>query len=360
VVYDTRGMHATAGLSAAERSDALAVVSRGRTVGYLLVTASGMMTPLDQSYLDQLRNSLAAAALLAGVVGIALGLVISRTIAAPLTRLAAAARAFAAHEWGTRVSVAGTSEVADVSRAFNEMAEAVQQAEAQRRNLVADVAHELRTPLTVLQGNLRAMLDGVYPLERGEIATLYDETRLLARLVDDLREIALAEAGQLPLNAQPLDPHAAVQAALSRFAVAAELQGIALGDESAGNLPTVRADPDRLAQVLQNLVANALRHTPQGGRVTLAAEPHGAGVRIRVQDSGEGIPAADLPHIFDRFYRSDRARARHSGGSGLGLTIARTLVEAMGGAIGAQSEPGHGAQFWFTLPAEGAPNSTAG
>lgn len=354
VVYDPRGMHTASALTDAERRDALPIVARGGTTGYLLVTGAGMgmMTPLDQSYLDQVRNSLGIAAVLAGLAGVGLGLVISRTIAAPLTRLAAAARAFAAHDWNTRVAIAGTSEVADVSRAFNEMADAVQQSEAQRRNMVADVAHELRTPLTVLQGNLRAMLDGVYPLERGEIATLYDETRLLSRLVDDLREIALAEAGQLPLNLQSLDPRAAVQAAVARFAAVADMQGITLADESAGALPAVRADADRLAQVLQNLLSNALRYTPEGGRITLAAEPHGAGVRICVQDSGEGIPPDDLPRIFDRFYRSDRARARHSGGSGLGLTIARTLVEAMGGTIGAESAPGQGARFWFTLAAD--------
>ncbi len=356
VVYDPRGMHAASALSDAERRDALPVAAQGATVGYLLVTASamGMMTPLEQSYLDQLRNTLIAAALLGGVVSVGLGLILSRTVAAPLTRLAAAARSFAAHNWGARVAVTGTSEVADVSRAFNAMADELQRAEIQRRDLVADVAHELRTPLTVLQGNLRALLDGVYPLERAEIATLYDETRLLARLVDDLREIALAEAGQLPLNLQALDPRAAVKAATTKFAAAADMQGIALADETAGDLPAVRADADRLAQVMQNLVANALRHTPSGGRVTLLGEAQGKLVRIRVQDTGEGIPADDLPHVFDRFYRGDRSRARQSGGSGLGLTIAKTLVEAMGGTIGVESAPAQGTRFWFTLPIDGA------
>src|SRR5512143_1837667 len=269
VVYDPRGMHAATALSDAERRDGLPVVAQGATVGYLLVTSggAGMMTPLQMSYLDQLRNTLIAAAVLGGIVSVGLGLIISRTVAAPLTRLAAAARAFATHNWSARVAVAGTSEVADVSRAFNAMADDLQRAEIQRRDLVADVAHELRTPLTVLQGNLRAMLDGVYPLERSEIATLYDETRLLSRLVDDLREIALAEAGQLPLNLQPLDPRAAVKAAISKFAAAADMQDISLTDETAGDLPAVRADADRLAQVLQNLVANALRHAPGGGQV---------------------------------------------------------------------------------------------
>src|SRR5439155_11909101 len=240
----------------------------------------GLITASEQAFLDQLRNTLGIAALAAGGLGILLGLLISRTLAAPLAELAGAARAFGAHDWSRRVNVHGiaqTAEVSAVAHAFNDMADALQDAETLRRNLMADVAHELRTPLTVLQGNLRALLDGVYPLERGEIATLYDETRLLSRLVDDLRQLALAEAGQLPLNLQALDAAARALATLRPFGAAAEERGLTLKSDTSASVPLARADPERLAQVLQNLLSNALRHTPSGGQIRLSASPASSG-----------------------------------------------------------------------------------
>ncbi len=360
VVYDPTGQRTGSTLDARERQDYTPILAQGAVVGYVQLTDSprGVITAPDQLFLDQLRSTLVIAALAAGGLGILLGLLISRTLAAPLAELAGAARAFGAHDWGRRVSVHGlaqTAEVSSVARAFNDMADALQNAETQRRNLMADVAHELRTPLTVLQGNLRALLDGVYPLERAEIATLYDETRLLSRLVDDLRQLALAEAGQLPLNLQTVDAAALAAATLNKFSAAAEEKHIALKTDLPTSLPYVRADGDRLAQVLQNLLSNALRHTASGGQVTLSAGPvraeRGDMLRIEVSDTGEGIAPADLPHVFDRFYRADRSRPHRGGSTGLGLAIAKSFVEAMGGAIGVESRPSQGSHFWFTLPA---------
>jgi two-component system OmpR family sensor kinase len=351
IVYDERGTRTGATLSAEERMSAIPLASGGQTIGYLVLTAGrGLAVSPEQEFLDELRRTLLIAGIAAGSLGILLGLVISRTVAAPLAHLAQAARAFAARDWDRRVTIKGTDEVLAVAREFNVMAETIQQAESLRRNLMADVAHELRTPLTVLQGNLRAMLDGVYPLEPAEIATLYDETRLLGRLVDDLRELALAEAGKLPLNVQKVKVSAACRTAQSEFAVVAETQGVTLNVDVADDL-YVAADPDRLAQVLRNLLANALRHTPKGGAILVSAQ-EGAGntVRVCVTDSGEGIAAEDLPHVFDRFYRGDKSRARAAGGTGLGLSIAKAWVEAMGGQIGVESERARGSTFWFTLP----------
>jgi two-component system OmpR family sensor kinase/two-component system sensor histidine kinase BaeS len=265
-------------------------------------------------------------------------------------RRAQAARAFAGHKWDQRVAISGTEEVADVARAFNDMANSLQRAEALRRNLMADIAHELRTPLAVLQGNLRALLDGVYPLELGEVATLYDETRLLNRLVGDLRELSLAEAGQLRLNLQATDVRALLQAATASFAPVVEAQGMLLAVKVNDGLPFVKADPDRLTQVVRNLLANALRHTPGGGKVTVSASVEKKMIRVVVADIGDGIPAEELPRVFDRFYRGDKSRARTSGGSGLGLAIAKTWMAAMGGEIGVESGPGRGSRFWFTVP----------
>ncbi|MBI3731874.1 MAG: HAMP domain-containing histidine kinase [Chloroflexi bacterium] len=345
------------------------VTVEGRLVGY--VTASDnprdFTAPPEQNFLDQLRVTLVIAAVVAGSLGILFGTLISRTLAAPLADLASTARAFAARDWGRRVSVRGaaqTAEIAAVARAFNEMADDLQHAETLRRNLMADVAHELRTPLSVLQGNLRALLDDVYPLERREIATLYDQTRLLSRLVDDLHQLALAESGQLPLNVQAIDLMGLLQATHSQFAAGAEAQGLSLtvgaglAPALAPALPRARADADRLAQVLQNLISNAIRHTPTGGRITITAEPlaiaAGEMVRVSVGDTGDGIAPEDLPHVFDRFYRADRSRSHRGGGAGLGLAIAKSLTEAMGGTIGVESARGQGSRFWFTLPVAGA------
>ena len=352
IVYDERNLRAGSALSDGERDSAIPIEVNGATVGYLLLGAQGRGTlaTSEQDFLDQLQRTLIVAALLAAGLGIAIGLVISRTVSRPLSRLAQAARAFAAHNWDQRVTVSGSEEVAEVAFAFNDMADALQQAETLRRNLMADVAHELRTPLTVLQGNLRALLDGVYPLERSEIATLYDETRLLSRLVDDLRELALAEAGQLKLNLHPIDLAPLVESTVTNFLPVAEERSTIL-ETKIDQVVEVRADADRVGQVLRNLIANALWHTPPQGHITVEAQLTDRGWRTTVTDTGEGIAHEDLPHVFDRFYRGDKARAHHTGGSGLGLAIVKSLVEAMDGQIGVESELGHGSRFWFTLPA---------
>ncbi|MEW5719540.1 MAG: HAMP domain-containing sensor histidine kinase, partial [Chloroflexota bacterium] len=210
----------------------------------------------------------------------------------------------------------------------------------------------------VLQGNLSAMLDEVYPLERSEIATLYDETRLLSRLVDDLRELALADAGRLTINAQTVNVAEILRAALANFSVAADAQNVQIVLEQSEEL-SARADPDRLAQILRNLIANALRHTPEGGKISIQStvnSQQSGFVTISVSDTGEGIAADDLPHVFERFYRADKSRTRASGNTGLGLAIAKAWVEAMGGKIGVESELGRGSRFWFTLPRGNSPS----
>lgn len=314
----------------------------------------GSFRPEDLEFLAALRNALIIAALIAGGTGIALGVFISRTVASPLANLAGAARDFAARHWERRAIVAGVDEVASAARAFNAMADDLQRAETLRRNLMADIAHELRTPLTVIQGNLRALLDGVYPLELDEIASIYDETLLLTRLVSDLRELALAEAGQMPLTVDTVEVTPLLQTAVDNFATAAEMQSVSIALGSAPGAVSVVADGDRLRQILYNLIANALRHAP-GGHITLSAQAEGSMVKISVQDTGEGIPPDAIAHIFDRFYRADPSRTRSSGGSGLGLAIAKTWVEMMRGKIGVESTPGKGSTFWFMLPTAAAP-----
>ncbi len=314
-----------------------------------------MLSTAAQGFLQQVNRSLVLAGLVATLVGLAMGLFIARQLAAPLNHLALGARRISQGDLSQRVPEQGTDEVVEVAHAFNDMAGELERAETLRRNLVADVAHELRTPLTVIQGNLQAILDGIYPLEREEIATIHAETVVLSRLVADLRDLAQAEAGQLRLNMQEMEVMPLVAGVVGLCEEPARTKGIDLQMEAVAGLPAVHADPDRLRQVIYNLVSNALRYTPAGGRVRVAGDltPLGSqppSVRITVADTGPGIPADQIPHVFDRFWRADPARSREQHGAGLGLTIARQLVEAQGGQIGVDSTVGAGSRFWFTLP----------
>jgi two-component system OmpR family sensor kinase/two-component system sensor histidine kinase BaeS len=284
-----------------------------------------------------------------------------RRFGRPLADIIAAADAVAAGDLSVRVRTGFRGELGRLATRFNRMIAELERAEEQRRNLTADVAHELRTPLHIIQGNLEGILDGVYQPTPEHLAATLEETRLLARLVDDLQTLSLAEAGQLPLHPVTLSVAGLLSDVVTGFANQAAEQGVALqvaDPRDLGELELV-ADPDRLDQVLSNLVANALRHTPSGGRVTLSAAPlpggelMPGGARLQVADTGAGIPPEDLPYIFDRFWRGDRSRVRSAGaGSGLGLAIAKQLVQAHGGQIHAESQPGQGTVFTIDLPGD--------
>ncbi|HYN88555.1 MAG TPA: HAMP domain-containing sensor histidine kinase [Ardenticatenaceae bacterium] len=287
-----------------------------------------------------------------------------RRIALPLADLMAAADAVARGDLSVRVPVHRPGEFGRLAASFNHMTSELERADRQRRNLTADVAHELRTPLHVIQGNLEGILDGVYEPTEEHINATLNETRALARLVEDLRTLSLAEAGQLPLARVRVDVAELLADVGTSFSGQAEAAGVELRLETPGDGLAVSGDAGRLDQVLGNLVMNALRHTPQGGRVTLRAETldgageTGRGVRITVRDTGEGIPADDLPFIFDRFWRGDPARSHaRGGGSGLGLAIARQLVQAHGGRIAVDSRVGEGTTFTIELPDQTSGNN---
>ena len=276
-------------------------------------------------------------------------------IARPLADLMDAADAVASGDLHVHVAEESPGDFGRLAQTFNRMARELERAEEQRRNLTADVAHELRTPLAIIQGNLEGLLDGVYQPTAEHINVLLDETRWLARLIDDLRLLSLAESGQLVLHKETTAVDELFADLLTSFEGQAEAKAIRLCIESPDQLAgvTVKADVGRLYQVLGNLVVNALRYTPPGGAITLQGEHVPGGVRLIVRDTGQGIAPEDLPSIFDRFWRGDPARSRAEGaGGGLGLAIARQLVLAHGGRIEVESQPGRGATFLVQLPAE--------
>jgi signal transduction histidine kinase len=268
-----------------------------------------------------------------------------RGIATPVGDLIEAAGRVEAGSYDARVPERGPREMRSLAHAFNAMTARLEANESQRKQLLADVTHELRTPLTVLQGNVEAILDGVHPFDREHIAPLLEETKVLARLVDDLRTLSLAESGALALHREPVDLASLARDVVTAFAEQARRGSIGLGSSAEG-VTTIDADPVRVREVLVNLVTNALRYTPPGGSIAIDARATGAGVEVAVRDTGSGIAADAVAGIFDRFSRST-----DSPGAGLGLAIAKGLVEAHGGTIRAESAPGQGTRIVFTLPA---------
>ena len=271
-----------------------------------------------------------------------------RRAATPVGDLIEASGRVEAGDFSTRVPEAGPREVRALARAFNAMSARLEEVEQQRRSALADVSHELRTPLTVIQGNLEALIDGVYPADAAHLGPILEETRLLERLIEDLRTLTLVEAGSLVLHREPTDIGALLGEVAAGYRGQADAAGVALTVTAADGLPISEVDPARIREVVSNLFTNGLRHTPRGGSVELSTRLAGAAVEVTVRDSGSGMTPEQLARIFDRFYRSP-----DSPGSGLGLPIARSLVEAHKGTITATSEGAGGTTVRVTLPHAG-------
>ena len=332
----------------------------GRTVGFVLVpgwrplppavSPLGRLGPEGLATVERMQRAIVIAGLSAGAVAIVIAGVLAWHLVNPLRRLTDAADAIARGDLSQRVSVSSNDEVGELAASFNHMAAELERSAQLRRNMTADVAHELRTPLSIVRGKLEGVLDGVYPATADHLQPILEATDLLTVLVEDLRTLAQAEAGNLALERRPVNIGDLLHDAVVNFEPQASDQDVTLVLDLPPELPEVLVDWHRVNQVLGNLLTNALRHTPAGGEITLSAEADGTEARVTVTDTGTGIPAEDLPFVFDRFWRGDRSRSRASGGSGLGLAILRHLVELHGGTIGAASRPGEGSQFWFTLP----------
>jgi two-component system, OmpR family, sensor histidine kinase BaeS len=296
---------------------------------------------------DLVGNVARGLALLVVVYGLLFTARALRRLAAPVGDVIEAVGRVADGDLSTRVSERGARDARALARAFNAMASRLEAGEEQRRRLLADVSHELRTPLSVVQGNLEALVDGVHPADSPHLAAILDETKVLSRLVEDLRTLSLAESGALALHREAIDVGSLIRETVASFASQADPAAVSLGAEVASGMPQVDADPVRAREILSNLIANALRYTPRGGRVSVTANALDTGVGIEVRDTGEGIAPERLGRVFDRFYKSPESR-----GAGLGLAIAKQLVEAHGGEISATSVVGQGTTIRFTLPAE--------
>lgn len=352
IVADSFGITIGEILPTEERAKGTAIYVNGQKAGTVrvsTVTPPGVLS-LENRFTRSVRLAIIFSGLIILLLAALIGHLLASRIANPLNRLTKAVKRLTAGNWKERISLTGDEEIKELVKAFNEMADELEKYEELRRNLVADVAHELRTPLAVLRGQLESLQTGSLEPKPEVIMSLHDEILRLTRLVHDLQELTLAEAKKLPLNIQSFNLIQIVNRVINFFQGEAEEKNISLTLETKVSEIQVKGDKDRLSQVLINLAGNALRYTPQGGKVKVEINKKEKEVIVSVTDSGPGIDEKDLEHIFDRFYRTDKSRNRAYGGVGLGLAIAKGIVEAHGGKIWAESKPNEGSRFTFTLP----------
>lgn len=330
----------------------LPVIHNGKLVSQVcfdsVSTALNLVT--ETPFHDSVQRSLFIALSIAGVIALLLTTLLAHHLLQPLDALTNAARTIGRGATPTPLQTSSITEIRELTTAFNTMAEALETTEALRRNMVSDVAHELRTPLTNVYGYLEAINDGVVELTPSLIESLTEEVGLLSRLVDDLQDLALAEAGQLPLHNEFIEMNGLIAATLKLIQLAVDNKSIELSVNPSASLPLVQADQHRIIQVLRNLIGNAVTNTPEGGRITVETSKQDVEIEVRISNTGEPISAEHLPFVFERFYRPDHARARSTGGHGLGLAIVKQLIEAHGGRVGVESTRASGTSFFFTLP----------
>lgn len=337
-----------------DRGRGVPIIVDGNLVGWL------RSVPLSQSprpdspearFLADTTRAILYSAIGATVIALLLGILLARTLTRPIRELTLITRVLAKGDLGQQVSVRTRDELGELAASFNQMSAELARSSELRRQMTADIAHELRTPLSLILGYTESLSDGKLPSTQETFDIMHDEAQHLSRVIDDLRTLSLADAGELPLARRPVDPRTLLERAMSAHLPEAQQQGISMQIEAFSDLPQVEVDPGRMAQVLENLVNNALRYTPEGGRIVLSVEANASTIKLRVQDNGVGIAPEDLPYVFDRFYRSEKSRPRQGTESGLGLAIAKSIVEAHGGSLWVESALGEGTTFTIALPA---------
>ncbi len=351
ILYDGFADNSETTLSRDEINRAISLNVKGETVGYLLPEESFPFTRENQTFLtNRIIKAVIIASVIAGIASLLLAFPIADKLVKPIVVLTDAARNLAKGKLEQRVVIEGKDEIATLGEAFNQMAAALQQSEETRRALTADIAHELRTPLAVQRAQIEAIKDGIYQLTPEALITIEEQNHLLSRLVEDLRILALADAGALTLEKSDVELVALVQGIIRRFAAQAQEHQITL--KLATNPDNIRlvVDPQRIEQILHNLISNALRHSPENTSIEITVSASEKEIRITVRDHGKGIPGEAMPHIFERFYKVEKSRSRYEGGTGLGLSIARKLAQAHGGDITASNHQKGGAIFTLTIP----------
>jgi signal transduction histidine kinase len=351
IIFDTSTAQAEGGLTAQELSNAIQLKNDGVIVGYLLPESAMIYSVADEQFLlSRLMRSALIAGLLGAVLSLLLAFFLAYQLMRPVRALTQAVNMVEKGDYSQRVPVHGNDELTQLSTTFNNMADSLQKAQESRKAMTADIAHELRTPLAVQLAHLEALQDGIYPLTPGNLEPILAQNQMLNHLVEDLRTLTLADAGQLKLDLVKTDLQPLVERVVARFKPQASSRQVALQLTSSPDCPSSMVDPARIEQILNNLLSNALRHTPDGGKIEIILKSDGNKLLVTVHDNGSGISEEVLPYIFERFFRADRARSRSEGGSGLGLAIALQIAVLHGGTLTASNDPQGGAVFTLTLP----------
>lgn len=338
-------------LSGDELSLGIPISENGKVIGILLqVNVPFQGNPRELEFIERTNLILLYGALIGAVVALLLGIVFSRTITQPIRELTKATHAVSEGDLSQQVPVRTNDELGELAQAFNKMSAQLSRSINARKQMTADIAHELRTPLSLILGHAEAVHDGVLPPTRENFEIIREEAARLEHLVDDLRTLSLADAGELSIVPQAIDPGQLLREVASLYQFQTQRKNISLELDIPPLLPTLEVDPGRMTQVLTNILDNATRHTPEGGRIVLSAKQTGEQVELAVEDSGPGLPPDELERVFERFHRADASRQRGDGGSGLGLAIAKSIVQAHNGQLSAESEPGKGLRVVVSLP----------
>jgi signal transduction histidine kinase len=363
VLYDSQNSLENSHLTEKELSGGVSIIVNKAVVGILLVSPKSLVegnSPAGE-FLTSVNKAVISSSIIAAVIALIIGSLLFVQITSPLGKLTKAANAIARGDLSQRVNIRTRDEMGKLGTSFNSMAESLAKAETQRQHWMADIAHELRTPLAAIQATLEGIQDNILPLDNEQVDALYAESALLNRLIGDLRELSLAEAGQIKLECLPTDLGQFIPKIVERMKVQTDQKGIHLEAQIAPGLPLVFLDPDRITEVVNNLISNSMRYTPQGGSIKISSfsSQEAGQVTLTITDTGTGIDAENLPYVFDRFFRADKSRSRSSGGSGLGLAIVKQLVEAHRGSINVESpvfwddlQQGYGTRFIIHLPVQ--------